>query len=313
MLHIEVCEKLGITRQALSEKLGIAKSTVDSWSSNPERMSQTAKVAMELMLETHELKNCLGKVFVAKKALEDYFSNSGDTGFGGPISIDLKNLLDRMRFVLGEFDLNSLTAAKFMGGEMTFEKFDKVLSGSQYPDDLFLAAFAHCFSVSEKWLFSGQSCPFDRKFIQSNFTGELAEEVKLKNYKAYIVHSTSDGDHTRIVVEKGGNAYEAFKTMFCIGRFIMGGIENSDLFNLYKFYQDTKFSTELLVLEKDEYDKLFSGKYYARNILKRGKTSFMLGDLFDLSFDYSSNYDPFFKECREIIEYELDREKKARK
>ena len=61
LLHNIVCEKLGITRQELADKLGLSVTTINSWS-DEKRMSKSAKLAMELMLKNKELDDTIGKI-----------------------------------------------------------------------------------------------------------------------------------------------------------------------------------------------------------------------------------------------------------
>lgn len=61
LLHNIVCEKLGITRQELADKLGLSITTINSWS-DKKRISKSAKLVMELMLENKELDDTIDKV-----------------------------------------------------------------------------------------------------------------------------------------------------------------------------------------------------------------------------------------------------------
>ena len=71
-LHIKVCEKLGISRQELANKLGISTATINSWTSDPARVSQTTKVALELMIENHKLKMIIIKAKEAQEAITNF-------------------------------------------------------------------------------------------------------------------------------------------------------------------------------------------------------------------------------------------------
>ena len=68
LLHNIVCEKLGITRQELADKLGLSVATINSWS-DAKRMSKSAKLVMELMLENKELDDTLYKIKDVGEAL----------------------------------------------------------------------------------------------------------------------------------------------------------------------------------------------------------------------------------------------------
>jgi hypothetical protein len=71
-LHIKVCEILGISRQELADKLGISVATINSWTSDPARISQTTRVALELMIENHELKMIIIKAKEAQEAIKNF-------------------------------------------------------------------------------------------------------------------------------------------------------------------------------------------------------------------------------------------------
>ena len=71
-LHIKVCEILGISRQELADKLGVSISTINSWTSYPARVSQTTKVALELMIENYELKRIIKKAKEAQEAIKNF-------------------------------------------------------------------------------------------------------------------------------------------------------------------------------------------------------------------------------------------------
>lgn len=72
MIHIKTCEILGISRQELADKLGISVVTINSWTSDPARISQTTKVALELMIENHELKQIIKKAKEAQEAIKNF-------------------------------------------------------------------------------------------------------------------------------------------------------------------------------------------------------------------------------------------------
>lgn len=71
-LHIRVCEILGISRQELADKLGISVATINSWTSDPARISQTTRVALELMIENHKLKQIVKKAKEAQEAIKNF-------------------------------------------------------------------------------------------------------------------------------------------------------------------------------------------------------------------------------------------------
>jgi DNA-binding helix-turn-helix protein len=72
MIHIKTCEILGISRQELADKLGISVATINSWTSDPARISKTTKVALELMIENYELKQIIKKAKEAQEAITNF-------------------------------------------------------------------------------------------------------------------------------------------------------------------------------------------------------------------------------------------------
>lgn len=72
LLHIRVCEILGISRQELADKLGISVATINGWTSDPARASQTTKVALELMIENYNLKQIIIKAKEAQEAITNF-------------------------------------------------------------------------------------------------------------------------------------------------------------------------------------------------------------------------------------------------
>ena len=72
LLHIRACEILGISRQELADKLGISVATINSWTSDPARISQATKLALELMIENHELKMIIIKAKEAQEAIKNF-------------------------------------------------------------------------------------------------------------------------------------------------------------------------------------------------------------------------------------------------
>ena len=72
LLHIRACEILGISRQELADKLGISVATINSWTSDPARISQTTKLALELMIENYNLKQIIKKAKEAQEAITNF-------------------------------------------------------------------------------------------------------------------------------------------------------------------------------------------------------------------------------------------------
>ncbi len=292
----EVCNTLGMSRTELAEKLGLSKTTVDSWSDNS-RISKTAKVALELMLENYKLKSII-------KNFQDGFTslnlhNLGDNMMNNVFSKDHNDLINRINHILNEFKLNEITCARVMG-ESNYAKINQILNFKMYPDFDFLEKFASIFKINHSWLLTGEGYPFDNNFIKSNFISQLMKEAEEFN-SIYIIRCEDNKEYTRIMISKN-NEFDLYKTYFCIGNdFIMEARECSDLCDLYEFYQKFKYNISLLEFNKEDYKKIINKEYYAKNILVRGQTSHLLADLFDLRKDIKEKYEDFFIECIDII------------
>ena len=70
LLHNRVCKELGITKQELADMLGLSIKTIFSWS-DPSRISQSARVAMELMLKNKKLDDTFYKIREVGQILVD--------------------------------------------------------------------------------------------------------------------------------------------------------------------------------------------------------------------------------------------------
>lgn len=297
LLHQKVCETLSITRVELAEKLGISKSTIDSWS-DPSRMSQTTKLALELMLENYFKSVLISKFNDVLSELKDF--DKSNYGAVGEEQDDWQDLIFRMKYILQEYGLNVIEASKRLG-EASFDYLDRVLKLKNVPSFDFLDKFSNSFQISNNWLANGKDRPFSLKFIKSNTLKSLDEEFYDFN-KIYIVHCSDDKVHTKIIVEDKTGKFDFFRTDFCIGEdFFMENTECRDLFELYEFYMKRKNYIALVSLKRDEYDKLISKNFYAKNILEKGRYSYMLHDLFDLDYSNKEIYGDFFVRCTDII------------
>ncbi len=301
----KVCNTLGMSRTELAEKLGLSKTTIDSWSDSS-RISKTAKVALELMLENHNLRSII-------KNFQDGFTLLNSYNLEGNImnntsSKDHNDLINRINHIFNELKLSEITCARAMG-ENNFAKINQILNFKTYPDFDFLEKFASTFKIDHHWLLTGKGSSFANNLIKSNFNSQFINEAEEFD-KIYII-TCNDLQHTKIAV-KQNNEFDLYQTDFCIGsNFIMEAMERSDLCDLYEFYQKFKHNISCLEFNEDDYRKLLSRDYYPKNILDRGQTSYMLFDLFDLRDDNKERYGKFFEECINIIKSTLkDREER---
>ncbi len=108
----EVCNTLGINRTELAEKLGLSKTTVDSWSDNS-RISKTAQVALGLMLENHKLRSIIKNFQDGFTLLNSY--NLEDNIMNNTSSKDHNDLINRINHIFNELKLNEITCARVMG------------------------------------------------------------------------------------------------------------------------------------------------------------------------------------------------------
>lgn len=303
----EVCNTLGINRIELAEKLGLSKTTIDSWSDNS-RISKTAQVALGLMLENHKLRSII-------KNLQDGFTLLNSYNLEGNImnntsSKDHNDLINRINHIFNELKLSEITCARAMG-ENNFAKINQILNFKTYPDFDFLEKFASTFKIDHHWLLTGKGSSFANDLIKSNFNSQFINEAEEFD-KIYIITCKDNFQFTKIVV-KQNNEFDLYQTDFCIGsKFIMEARECSDLCDLYEFYQKFKRNISCLEFNEDDYRKLLSRNYYPKNILDRGKISYMLFNLLDLKEDNKEIYGGFFGECINNIKSTL-KDREARK
>ena len=300
----KVCTTLGISRTELAEKLGLSKTTVDSWSDNS-RISKTAQVALGLMLENYRLKNVIKNFQESFTLLNSY--NLGDNVVNNIFSKEHNDLVNRINYIFNELKLSEITCARAMG-ENNFAKINQILNFKIYPNFDFLDKFASIFKINYHWLLTGEGSPFANDLIKSNFNSQFINEAEEFD-KIYIIICENNLRHTKIAV-KQNNEFDLYQTDFCIGsNFIMEVMERSDLCDLYEFYQKFKHNISCLEFNEDDYRKRLSRDYYQKNILNYGKISYMLCDLLDLREDNKEKYGEFFGECINIIKSTLkDRE-----
>ncbi|HEB9432564.1 TPA: transcriptional regulator [Campylobacter coli] len=302
-----ICNALGISRLELAEKLGLSKTTVDSWSDNS-RISKTAQVALELMLENYKLRSIIKNFQDGFASLNSY--NLGENMMNNISSKDHNDLINRINHIFKELKLSEITCARAMG-ENNFAKINQILNFKMYPDFNFLEKFASTFKINHHWLLTGNGYPFDNSFIKSNFNSQFINEAEIFS-KIYIVTCKNNFDYTRIIIVNQNNEFDFYETCFCIGsKFIMEAMECSDLCDLYEFYQKFKYKISCLEFNENDYKKLLSKNYYPKNILDCGDISYLLIDLLDLRENNEKEYGEFFGKCINIIKSVLkDREKR---
>lgn len=315
-IHQDVCDELGITRKELADKLGISKSTIDTWSDST-RMSNTARVAMELMIENHRLKKILQQVKAAQDALFSFAPYDGSNAINKP-SETHREVIDRLKFVIKEYELNTITAASRLGGKNSLERLDKILTYQIYPESDFLHMFASCFGISFDWLCSGEGGAFEVPFLTSDRLSDINSSIYHSLNKIYIVNCENNAEYTKVVVKDWSGRYDILRTDFCIGKYyIMDGKEIGKVYELRKFYFDQSLAGCIVQLSKADYDKLVSQEHYIENILNRGKTSYILYDLFHLDESVADKYGDFYlnlvKELRACVDIARKQEREQRK
>ncbi|EAJ1373898.1 transcriptional regulator, partial [Campylobacter coli] len=165
----KVCNTLGMSRTELAEKLGLSKTTIDSWSDSS-RISKTAKVALELMLENHNLRSIIKNFQDGFASLNLY--NLGDNTMNNIFSQDNDDLIDRINHIFNELKLSEITCSRAMG-ESNYVKINQILNFKMYPDFDFLEKFALTFKINYNWLLTGEGSPFANDFIKSNFNSQF--------------------------------------------------------------------------------------------------------------------------------------------
>ena len=315
MLHNEVCEKIGITREELAKILGISKNTIDAWSSYPDRMMTTTKVALSLMIENHELKARLGNF--------EKFLNSFSYGICNDISQEHKSIIERVKFVMKEYELTSMGLSQKIG--VSFGDIEKILSFKEYPTVDFLEKIHANFKINDKWLFYGELTPFyvNPDFLSNycRYTISDLRDVILNNgvvnyhttddankiqiSEIYIIHSTSYKQYTKVVVLSESGDYAVLKDNFCIDdNSVLFATEEKDILRLYEFYRQTSrkgYRIKLLSLDDEDYRDLLDGNHRIDRTLLKGNFSYMLYDLFDLNDSNLDNYGEWYSKIMELL------------
>lgn len=292
-LHQDVCDAYNINRYELAEKLGVSKSTLDSWS-DESRMSKSTKLALELMLENHHKTKLLSDLSDALSKIVIYDSRKKENDIGA--DDELKELVARMKRILKEFNLNVIRASKKLN-EHSFEQLDQILRLNAYPSFDFLDKFSDTFYISNEWLTTGDGYPFEKNFIKSD---TLQEAIKtLANIKhIYIVHSNDNKMPTKVVFRCSNDIFYIYETDYHIEEnYPLLDKDCEEIFELYNFYNKNEINIFLTALEREEYDRLMSGEYYPGNILDKGQYSDMLKDLLNLRSDKKERYGDFFDVC----------------
>ncbi|HEC1777077.1 helix-turn-helix domain containing protein [Campylobacter sp. RKI_CA19_01128] len=293
----KICSVLGISRLELAEKLGLSKTTIDSWSDSS-RISKTAQLAMELMIENHKLRCSI-------KNFQESFRSLNLNSFDNNKNYIMIDLAKRIEYIMNEYELNDITCSKIMG-EPSFEKINKILNLDIYPDFDFLDKFAKMFHINDNWLLTGKDFPFRVEFIKSRFNSQLMKEAEGFS-KIYIITCSNNNKYTKILAMNFDNQYDFYHVDFCIGNnFHMEARESSDLYDLFKFFNNFRANISVLEFNEEDYKKLVSRQFYPKNILKHGSISYMLLDLLDLRYDMEEQYDSFFRKCIQIIKKEKE-------
>lgn len=301
-IHNEVCEVLGIDRAELARILGVAKSTIDNWHDG--KITATAQKAMEFLLELHQTKKAIGDFSNFLGFLNDRNINSITA------SADHKGLIQRMNFILNEYEFNVLQASQFLD-EKNFGRLDLILNFKEYPSFEFLKNFANKFKISYEWLKNPKDKqPFNNiitkidDLIFDNNRNSLINECK--DYKKlYLICSKQRNRYTKLIIQNNYDEFQVFKQDFNIlynangiGAHSGGGMRS--LFDFYNSIKNIK-DIEKLHIDDFEYDNIISKKYYIGRLLKQAEHCTELNDLLSLD-DYNiSRYEENFRICFKIL------------
>lgn len=281
-IHQDVCDAYNINRYELAEKLGVSKSTLDSWS-DESRMSKVTRLALELMIENHYKTKLLSDLSDALSKIVIYDSRKKENDIG--VDNEQKELVARMKRILKEFNLNVIEASKKLN-EHSFEQLDQILRLNAYPSFNFLDKFSDTFSISNEWLTTGYGHPFEITRQNKQITS------------FYIIHSNDNKMPVKIINKYSGGNFYIEKTDYHIEEnYPLLDKDCEEIFELYNFYNKNEISIFLTALEREEYDRLMSGEYYPGNILDKGQYSDMLKDLLNLRSDKKEKYGDFFDIC----------------
>ena len=304
LLHKKVCELYGINRNELAEMLGVAKTTLDSWS-DQSRMTKASKFTLELMIDNFEKTALL-------KSLRDNFSKLNafdsiktetmavsESGSSKEVSDVHKELIDRINFILLETNTNIIEASRKMRSE-SFEELDKILKMQIYPSNSFLRSFSISFSISYDWLISGNGHPFE--FPMTSVQGR--KNISLNTEKIYLFYNEDekDGNYLKgMLQERDGNFFSLAIGLSLNFDTPLNSADCLHLADLYEIFDKCVGIISFLSLTQDEYDKICSKDFYPKEILDKAKTSNLLQDLFLLKYSNKDQYGKYFAERLDFL------------
>lgn len=307
-LHNRVCEELNIGRAELAKILGVAKSTIDNW--NDGKITATARKAMELLLELHHTKKAMGDFSNFLVFLNDKNINSITA------SDDHKDLIQRISFIVSEYEFNILGAAEFLD-EKNFENLDLILNFKKYPSFSFLKFFAEKFNIDEKWLLTGKGEPFSRHFIKSEYyLSRLKNEIDDFN-TIYLVYTKEKIRNLIIIVKNQNSMFDIFNGEICLmvkdfNFENLSGIERENIYLLAEIYKNNCGKFKICAIDENFYDSLYNKKTYPGKITgKECDINFQLHDLLTLhenkNFkDLNSDEYRYYKDCFNLIKSHFD-------
>ena len=304
LLHKKVCELYGINRNELAEMLGVAKTTLDSWS-DQSRMTKASKFTLELMIDNFEKTALL-------KSLRDNFNKLNafdsiktetmavsESGSSKEVSDVHKELIDRINFILLETNTNIIEASRKMRSE-SFEELDKILKMQIYPSNSFLRSFSISFSISYDWLISGNGHPFE--FPMTSVQGR--KNISLNTEKIYLFYNEDekDGNYLKgMLQERDGNFFSLAIGLSLNFDTPLNSADCLHLADLYEIFDKCKGIISFLSLTQDEYDKICSKDFYPKEILDKAKTSNLLQDLFLLKYSDKDQCGKYFAERLDFL------------
>ncbi|MDY3246362.1 hypothetical protein [Campylobacter sp.] len=225
-------------------------------------------------------------------------------------SDDHKLLIDRMEFILNEYEFNVLQASQFLD-EKNSRRLDLILNFKEYPSFEFLKNFANKFKISYEWLINPKDKqPFNNiitkidELIFDNSRNSLINECK--DYKElYLICSKQRNRYTKLIIENNYGEFQVFKQDFNILYNTNGIGANSErgMRSLFDFYNSIKNIKDIEKFHIDDfkYDKIINKENYIGKLLKQAEHCTELNDLLTLD-DYNiSRYEENFRTCFKIL------------
>ena len=233
---------------------------------------------------------------------------------------ELKSIANRMKYILGEFKLNTFTMLdKMQNDNINYETQDvyDYLAAKRVPTLDFLRKFADYFFINKQWLLDGSSRPFNRPFTKNNLGNyenfDIAtggnilnnyENFKVKNKitKTYMIIEkdrlkSSELAYILFIVENDKGNFQLMSNSFYLAE-NFGTTGGCNLEKIYKIKREISFYKA----DRETWDLINSEQCYIKNLVTGLEQSYELYDLFDLDMPVDA-YPEMIQSARKILEH----------